>query len=399
MTGAIVIAAGGTGGHFFPAEALATELAARGHELVLMTDARGRRGQGVFAAGVQHVLPGSGIAGGGITRKLRGALALGRGTLAARDILARLRPAAMVGFGGYPSVPPLLGARLLRHKRPAIVLHEGNAVLGQANAQLARFADAIATSFQSVAKVPGGIDTVLTGMPVRAEIEAVAGAPFPDASGPLRLLVWGGSLGARVFADVVPQTLAALPDALRARLSVTQQARAEDVARVEAAYAAAGIAAEIAPFLDGVAARLSAAHLVIGRAGGSTVAELTMVGRPSIMVPLPIAASDEQGANAASLVAAGAGWLVRQPDFTPDALGALLLRLLGEPAALAAAAASCGALRRARAAHALADLVEQRMALPRGAVPGAVPGAVREARLHSPATGAIPGRANREIAA
>ena len=119
MTGAIVIAAGGTGGHFFPAEALATELAARGHELVLMTDARGRRGQGVFAAGVQHVLPGSGIAGGGVARKLRGALALGRGTLAARDILARLRPAAVVGFGGYPSVPPLLGARLLRQQRPS----------------------------------------------------------------------------------------------------------------------------------------------------------------------------------------------------------------------------------------------------------------------------------------
>ena len=373
----IVIAAGGTGGHFFPAEALAAELGRRGHRLVLMTDARGgRRDAGAFAGAEQHVLAGSGIAGHRPATRLRGALALGRGTLAAARILARLRPAAVVGFGGYPSVPPLLGARLLGTRllggrRPLIVLHEGNAVLGQANARLARHADAVATSHAHVARLPAGADAVLTGLPVRAEIAAAAATPYPPSDGALRLLVWGGSLGARVFADVVPRTLAALPEPLRRRLSVAQQARAEDADRVRAAYAAAGIAAEVAPFLDRVAARLAGCHLVIGRAGGSSVAEIATVGRPAILVPLPIAASDEQGANAAALVAAGGGWMLRQPDFTPDALGGLLRTLLADPAALAAAATAAAGLGRHDAATALADLVEDRLARRAGREPRA----------------------------
>lgn len=387
MTGSprapIVIAAGGTGGHFFPAEALAAELAARGHRLVLMTDGRaGRRTTGVFADAEQYVLSGAGIAGHGIRRQIGAAAALGRGTLEARRVLRRLSPAAVVGFGGYPSVPPLLGARLTpRRQRPVIILHEGNAVLGQANAQLARFADAIATSFPQVSRLPLGANAVLTGMPVRAEIAAVAGSPYPAADGTLRLLVWGGSLGARVFSDIVPQTLAALPDTLRARLSVTQQARAEDVVRVRAAYAAAGITAEIAPFFDGVAQRLVDSHLVIGRAGGSSVAELAMVGRPSIMVPLPIAASDEQTANAASLVDAGGGWMLRQSEFTPAALGLLLTDLLSQPGKLAAAALAASRLGRRNAAAALADLLEGRLGALRR-----TPEAVIPAGLHASTT-------------
>ena len=384
MTGSprapIVIAAGGTGGHFFPAEALAAELAARGHRLVLMTDGRaGRRTTGVFAGGEQYVLSGAGIAGHGIRRQLGAAMALGRGTLEARRVLRQLAPAAVVGFGGYPSVPPLLGARLTpRRQRPVIVLHEGNAVLGQANAQLARFADAIATSFPQVSRLPLGANAVLTGMPVRAEIAAAAGSPYPPVDGTFRLLVWGGSLGARVFSDIVPQTLAALPDTVRARLAVTQQARAEDVERVRAAYTAAGIAAEIAPFFDGVAQRLAGSHLVIGRAGGSSVAELAMVGRPSIMVPLPIAASDEQTANAASLVDAGGGWMLRQSEFTPAALGALLAELLSQPGRLALAALAASRLGRPNAAAALADLLEARLGALRRA-----PEAVIPAGLHA----------------
>ncbi len=377
----IVIAAGGTGGHFFPAEALAAELGRRGHRLVLMTDVRGgRRDAGAFAGAEQHVLAGSGIAGHGLATKLRGALALGRGTLAAARILRRLRPAAVVGFGGYPSVPPLLGARLLGRGRPLLVLHEGNAVLGQANARLARFADAVATSHAHVARLPAGADAVLTGLPMRAEIAAAAAAAYPPSEGMLRLLVWGGSLGARVFADVVPRTLAALPEPLRRRLSVAQQARAEDMDRVRAAYAAAGIAAEVAPFLDRIADRLAGCHLVIGRAGGSSVAEIATVGRPAILVPLPIAASDEQGANAAALVAAGGGWMLRQPEFTPDSLGGLLRTLLADPAALAAAATAAARLGRHDAATALADLVEDRLARRagrglRGTAPGPIPAA------------------------
>ncbi len=386
--GPIVIAAGGTGGHFFPAEALATELAARGHALVLMTDRRaGRRSAGVFATAEQHVLPGSGIAGHGIAGRLRGGMSLARGALGARRILRRLRPAAVVGFGGYPSVPPLLGARLLGRSRPRIVLHEGNAVLGQANALLARFADAVATSFDRVARLPAGANAVLTGMPVRADIAAAAHSPYPDASGTLQLLVWGGSLGARVFADVVPQTLAALPPGLRDRLSVTQQARAEDVDRVRAAYAAAGVDAEVAPFLDRIASRLQAAHLVIGRAGGSSVAELAVVGRPSILVPLPIAASDEQTANASALVEAGGGWMLRQNELSPDTLGALLAALLPDASRLRNAAEAAADLGRRDAATALADLVEKQLTMS------------GDSRLRSAPATAIPRAASREMPA
>ena len=367
----IVIAAGGTGGHFFPAEALGEQLAARGHALVLMTDHRsGRRDTGVFARGPQHVLAGAGVAGRGVPAKLRGLASLAAGTRAARRILSRLDAAAVVGFGGYPSVPPLLGARLLGARRPAILLHEGNAVLGQANAGLARFADAIATSFPDTARLPrdppGRSRACLTGMPVRPEIAALAGSPYAPPAATIEILVWGGSLGARVFSDIVPAVLADLPSGLRRRLRLTQQARAEDTGRVRDAYQAAGIEAEVAPFLDAIAGRLARAHLVIGRAGGSSIAELTSIGRPSILVPLPIAASDEQSANARALVAAGGAWMFRQPAFTHDALATLLSALLASPARLAQAAAAAAGLGRSDAAARLADLVEARLRVQSG---------------------------------
>ncbi|WP_394356004.1 undecaprenyldiphospho-muramoylpentapeptide beta-N-acetylglucosaminyltransferase [Brytella acorum] len=362
----IVIAAGGTGGHFFPAEALATELARRGHDLVLMTDRRhGRRDQGVFADRPQYVLDGAGVAGGGLVRKLKGLAALARGTLEARRILATLDADAVVGFGGYPSIPPLLGARFVKGRRPKIIIHEGNAVLGQANALLARFADAVATSYPTVAKIPAGMRTALTGMPVRPAIAALLDAPYvsptdtpPADIGTFNLLVWGGSLGARIFSDVAPAALAGLPPALRDRLYVTQQVRAEDLERVRAAYDVAGIEARTAPFFDDVPELLSNAHIVIGRAGGSSVAELTLSGRPSILVPLPIAASDEQSANAASLVEAGAAWMFRQQDFTPEALRARLEDLLPHPDRLLAASRAARSLARPNSAILLADLVE-----------------------------------------
>ena len=361
MSRPIVIAAGGTGGHFFPAEALGAQLAARGHNLVLMTDRRaGRRESGIFAQGPQHVLAGAGVAGRGIPAKLRGLASVAAGTLAARRLLATLDAAAVVGFGGYPSVPPLLGARLLGRRRPAILLHEGNAVLGQANAQLARFADGIATSFPDTARLPSASSAraSMTGMPVRPEIATLAASPYITPGDIIDILVWGGSLGARVFSDIVTSVLAALDAPTRARLRITQQARTEDVARVRAAYAEAGIQAEVAPFLDRIAERLVAAHLVIGRAGGSSIAELTTIGRPSILVPLPIAASDEQSANARALVAAGGAWMFRQPDFTQATLAGLLSGLIADPARLAQAATAAASLGRSDAAARLADLVE-----------------------------------------
>ncbi|WP_428375637.1 UDP-N-acetylglucosamine--N-acetylmuramyl-(pentapeptide) pyrophosphoryl-undecaprenol N-acetylglucosamine transferase [Lichenicoccus sp.] len=365
MSEAIVIAAGGTGGHFFPAEALGAELLARGHRLVLMTDRRGgQREAGVFTRGAQHVLPGAGIAGRGLGGRVRSLAAIGAGVLEARGILRRLNPAAVVGFGGYPSVPPLLAARLLGARRPAIVLHEGNAVLGMANAQLARFADTVATSFANTARLPMGAEVTLTGMPVRPDIAALAGQPYEPAGETINLLIWGGSLGARVFADIMPDVLGNFEPGLRARLRVTQQARAEDVDRVRGAYGQAKIPAEVAPFLRDIPSLLAAAHLVIGRAGGSSVAEITVAGRPALLVPLPIAAGDEQTANATALVAAGGGWLVAQPHFNAAGLSTLLPTLLTDPLALPSAAAASARLGRPDAARRLADLVEAALRRP-----------------------------------
>ena len=233
----IVIAAGGTGGHFFPAEALAAELQKRGHRVALMTDARsGALVSEIFGACERHVLRGAGIAGRGTLRAATAALSLAAGTMQARSILGRLEAAALVGFGGYPSVAPVLSTRLLRQP-PRVLLHEQNAVLGRANRMLSRYADTLALSFAATERVPTGAHTDVTGNPVRPGIIAVAGAPYAAPGDEVRLLVLGGSLGARVFSDVVPTALAALPESLRARLRVTQQCRQEDLARVRAAYA------------------------------------------------------------------------------------------------------------------------------------------------------------------
>lgn len=355
----IIIAAGGTGGHFFPAEALASELVRRGHEVGLMTDRRaGIREKGIFAGRQQFVLPGAGIAGRGAVRAARAALALAHGTWRARAILRGLQPAAVVGFGGYPSVPPLLGAHLMGRDRPLIFLHEGNAVMGRANAFLSRWARAIATSFPTVAGLPPGVPVTETGMPVRPDIATVHDVPYHPSSGVIRLLVWGGSLGARIFSDIVPAALATLPPPLRARIEVTQQVRPEDMERARAAYGACAIPASVAPFLDNVPDLLRDAHLVIGRAGGSSVAEVTVAGRPAILVPLPIAASDEQSANARALVAAGAAWMIPQAELTPDRLAAMLVELLGDRDALARAATAARAIGRPDAAARLADMIE-----------------------------------------
>lgn len=358
----IVIGAGGTGGHFFPAEALGACLAARGHELVLFTDARNTRHQeGAFRGSRVEVLPGAGVAGKGLSGKIKGVAALLSGVFKARRLLETIRPAAVVGFGGYPSIPPLLGARLLsRALRPAIVIHEGNAVLGQANALLARFATAIATSYPEVARLPTDARVTLTGMPVRAGIEALSGEAYeaPESGAPIRILVWGGSLGASVLGTVVPAALARLPERLRRRLRVTQQVREAEIDAVRARYEEAGVTATLLPFITDVPTALKDAHLVIGRAGGSSVAELTMAGRPSLLVPLPIAASDEQGANARALAERGAAWMMRQNAFTPDAVSALLGNVLTHPEMLREAAAAARKLRHPFAAEKLADLVE-----------------------------------------
>lgn len=359
----IVIAAGGTGGHFFPAEALGAELQQRGYPVILMTDARNSRAaQGVFAGSPRYVLNSSGVAGKSSLDKIKGISRLLWSSLGARQIMASYQLAAVVGFGGYPSIPPLLGSRLKLGRKPALIIHEGNAILGQANALLARFSDAIATSYPRVARLPAGKNVVQTGMPVRPAIEALADATYkaPElySEAPINLLIWGGSLGAQIFSSVVPQALCNLPRGLRHRLHVTQQVHEDMVPVLTGIYQQVGIKATVIPFIEDVASELEKAHLVIGRAGGSSVAELAMVGRPSILVPLPIAASDEQGVNAQAMERVGGGWMVRQRDFSSEGLCKHLLHLFSHPEELAQAAAGAHKLQHCRAAAKLADLVE-----------------------------------------
>jgi UDP-N-acetylglucosamine--N-acetylmuramyl-(pentapeptide) pyrophosphoryl-undecaprenol N-acetylglucosamine transferase len=358
MARPVVIAAGGTGGHFFPAEALASELLRRGQRIALMTDARRDAvASPVFDGHEKFLIRGAGIAGRGVLRGARAAAGLAAGTLQARGILSRLGASVVVGFGGYPCVSPVLATRLLRHRVP-VVLHEQNAVLGRANRMLSRHATTLALSFSATANLPAGARTALIGNPVRPAVAALAGQAYEAPGETIRLLVLGGSLGARVFSDVVPTSVAMLPEALRRRLRVTQQCRAEDLDRVRAAYAAAGIPAELSSFFADVAALLTAAHLVIARAGASTVAELAVAGRPAILVPLPHAIDDHQTANARALADAGGAWPIPQPAFTQGALTLRLERLFGEPALLRDAAARAAGVGHAGAAARLADLVE-----------------------------------------
>ncbi|MES2712954.1 MAG: undecaprenyldiphospho-muramoylpentapeptide beta-N-acetylglucosaminyltransferase [Pseudomonadota bacterium] len=360
MARPIVIAAGGTGGHLFPAEALAVALLARGERIALMTDARSAAFDSpAFANAERFSLPGAGLSGRGVFSALRGAAALASGTFAARRLFKRLDASAVVGFGGYASVPPVMAASMMgKDRRPALVLHEQNAVLGRANRALAPRADLLALSFAGTTRVPQGAQCEVLGNPVRPALAALSGGSYPAPEGALRLLVTGGSLGARIFADVVPDAVALLPEALRARLVITQQARAEDFSRTRDAYAALGIPAEVSAFFPDIANRLSMAQLVIARAGASTIAELACAGRPAILVPLPHAIDDHQSANARALADAGAAVVMPQPGFTPEALAAQLTTLLADSAGLARMAEAARPLSRPHAASVLADRVQ-----------------------------------------
>ena len=347
----VVIAAGGTGGHFFPAEALAAELVARGHVVALMTDARGGAGSSaVFQGREVIVLRGAGLAGRG-RRAVGAAMALAAGTAAARGHLQRLNPAVLVGFGGYPCVAPVLATRTLR-RGPAVLLHEQNAVLGRANRVLSRFADQLLLGMDSTQRLPATPHTVV-GNPVRPAILAAA-KPYAPPSGTIELLVTGGSQGARAFA-AVPGAIALLPTALRGRLHVTQQCRAEDLDGVRAAYAALGVPATLSPFFADMAGLLASAHLVLARAGASTVAELCAMGRPAVLVPLPGAIDGHQLANAR---ASGATVLEQSAwERDPAALAHALTTAL-DPAALVTTAARLAAHARPDAAQRLADHIE-----------------------------------------
>jgi UDP-N-acetylglucosamine--N-acetylmuramyl-(pentapeptide) pyrophosphoryl-undecaprenol N-acetylglucosamine transferase len=353
-----VLAAGGTGGHLFPAEAVARLLAARGGAVHLLTDRRAD----AFAAAVPGVtidLVRAGRFGGGPLNTAVGFAALALGMVQARRLLRRLAPAAVIGFGGYPSVPTMLAAAQLGLPT---VIHEQNAVFGRANRLLAPRARVIATGFGAVQGLRPADQrrTVHTGNPVRPAIRAVGAAPYAPPTGTIELLVTGGSQGARVFAEVLPAALELLPAELRARLRVSQQARPEDKDAVIARYRERAIVAEIESFFADMPARLARAHLVICRAGASTIAELAAAGRPAILVPYPHAMDDHQAANAAQFAAAGGGWAIAQGEFTAPALAERLTALLADPAALASAAAAARGFARDDAAEQLAALAQKR---------------------------------------
>jgi UDP-N-acetylglucosamine--N-acetylmuramyl-(pentapeptide) pyrophosphoryl-undecaprenol N-acetylglucosamine transferase len=356
----VVIAAGGTGGHLFPAAAFAEEMRKRGWRIVLITDERGRRYAEKFPADEMHGVAASTIQGFNPVRAAKGALSIWKGIGEAKALLTRLQPRLVAGFGGYPSLPALWAAR--DQKRP-ILIHEQNAVLGRVNRIFAGDAAAIACGFERLDRLPAAAAgrKYMVGNPVRPPIVAARETPYPalPAGGPIHVLVIGGSQGARILGDVIPAAISQLSGELRGRLRVTQQTREEQVGEVKRAYAAAGVQADIAPFFSDIGPRIAAAHLVIARAGASTVTELAAVGRPAILVPLAIAADDHQSANAEGLALVAAADILAEPAFTETALSALLAKRLGDPHGLAVRASQAKASGRTDAAQALADLAEQ----------------------------------------
>jgi UDP-N-acetylglucosamine--N-acetylmuramyl-(pentapeptide) pyrophosphoryl-undecaprenol N-acetylglucosamine transferase len=351
----VLLVAGGTGGHLFPAEALAAALAPRGIAVELATDARAVGYGGKFPARAMHLIPSATPRGPFGYAKAGAVIAIGVAN--AYRLLGRLRPAAVVGFGGYPSIPAVLAAGL---RRIPSVIHEQNGVMGRANRLLAPRVTAIATSFAGVVDADPALaaKATRTGNPLRPAVLA-AMAPYtpPGPNGPLRLLAFGGSQGARIMADVVPPAVERLDGAMRARLAVVQQARPEDLERVRATYARPGVTAEVAPFFQDLPARIAAAHLVVSRSGASTVAELAALGRPSVLVPLPHALDQDQLANAKVLEAAGGAILLRQEAFTPERLAREIAALARDPARLSAMASGARSAGAPDAADRLADLV------------------------------------------
>ncbi len=354
----VVLASGGTGGHLFPAEALASALLTRGWRVALITDRRGQAFTERLPGVALHRIP-AGRLGAGVLQKVKGLAGLMLGTFAAIQLLRRLQPAVAVGFGGYPSVPTMLAATL---RRVATVLHEQNALLGRANRFLAPRVSRIATAFPAMQGLSAAdaARVVVTGNPVRPEAARHRDMAYvaPD-TGTLALLVTGGSQGARILSAVVPAALAQLPAEFKARIKLVQQARPEDVDQVRETHRSNGIDAEIAAFFHDLPERLAHAHLVIARAGASTVAELCVIGRPAILVPYAQAADDHQSFNARALGDAGAAWVMTEAAFTPEALAARLTSLFAAPQMLTAAAAAARALGRPDAAERLADLVIQ----------------------------------------
>ncbi|MBB5516057.1 UDP-N-acetylglucosamine--N-acetylmuramyl-(pentapeptide) pyrophosphoryl-undecaprenol N-acetylglucosamine transferase [Rubricella aquisinus] len=352
----LVIAAGGTGGHMFPAQALAEQMLARGWRVHLSTDDRGARYAGGFPDGVERrIVASATFARGGVGAKLRVPFAISKGVLAARAQLRADPPACVAGFGGYPTIPAMGAAVLLGLPR---LLHEQNGVMGKVNRLFARRVDQVACSVWPT-DMPSGANAVHVGNPVRDVILERAGAPYTlSLDGALDLLVIGGSQGAQILSAVVPEAIASLPEPLRQRLRIAQQARAEDQEAVIARYADLGVSADIRPFFEDIPQRLAGAHLVISRSGASSVADIATIGRPSILIPYALALGDHQTANARPLVTAGAAEMIPQSALTAEGLSAHIAAIVQSPARAAKMAQAALTVARPDAATRLADLVE-----------------------------------------
>lgn len=356
----ILLTAGGTGGHLFPAEALANALKASGCRVALATDKRANAYAGSFPADEIVEIPSATPSGRSVPQIAKAALLLAQGTLKATSVIRRLKPDAVVGFGGYPTVPPVIAASLL--KVPTVI-HEANGVMGRANRLLARRASVIATGFANIKGVPANVPgrIVHTGNPIRPAVLEAARQSYPALSGDgrLNLLVVGGSQGARVMSDVVPPAIELLPQELRSRLVICQQARGEDLERVRAHYQRLGVTFEAEPFFKDLPQRLGNAHLVVSRSGASTVAELAVIGRPSILVPLPGSLDQDQAANAKTLGDPGAAIVLPQTEFTPERLAGEIRSFFQEPGRLTKAAAAAHSASITDAAERLAHAVLQ----------------------------------------
>ncbi len=354
----VFLASGGTGGHIFPAQALAAELQKRGYEPVIITDTRYDNYAGNGGTYEVLTIPTSGLMHG-LTGKFKGLINMGRGYMAAKRLIRRYKPVAAVGFGGYPSMPTMMAA--VRNSNVKTVIHEQNSLLGRSNYFLASRVDAIATSFQEVK----GLDERLqqkvsyTGNPVRPNILALRTLDYPafDEYTPLRLLVTGGSQGAQVLGDVIPEAIGLLDEEKRQRIRIDQQCRKENIDRVRKRYQELGVSADVATFFNDMPSRLASCHLFIGRAGASTIAELSVIGRPAIFVPYPYATDDHQTVNATLLEDAGGAWVMPQESFTPANLKDKLEHFFMLPESLTGAASHMRKAGRPHAAEKLADMV------------------------------------------
>ncbi len=358
MTGRLaVVAAGGTGGHLFPAQALAEVLIARGWRIVLATDDRGAQFADHFPAERRLALSAATYRRGDPVGMARAAMRIGEGVLQARQAFKDLEPSVVVGFGGYPSLPAMLAA--FSTGRPTVI-HEQNAVIGRANRLLAPRATAVACAFPTLKKAPPAVAAraVVVGNPIRPQIRALYDEAYKRPTKTIHLLITGGSQGARLLSELPPMAIQLLPEALRGRLKVHQQTRTDSIEHARGAYAEALVEAEIAPFFRDMASRLSQAHLVIGRAGSSTCCELAVAGKPAILVPLKLALDDDQGQNAKLLADAGAAEVIAEDDLTVDSLAEALTRLMSHPGQLAKMSDAARSVAVPDAAERLADVVE-----------------------------------------